>query len=823
MDSGSIDPEMDLTKSGTALGTVSYISPEQALGEAIDTRTDIFSLGAVLYEMVTGRQAFGGNTQAAIFNRLLNQPPTSPARMGMKLPFELERIISTALEKDPKLRFQSAEEFGAAMRRLKRDTESGQSVPGMAAVSREEVASMVDAEQALQESESSAGMAPAQPMSDSGSTEVAIQPVRYDTPVELEAEAEKNQRWMGVLAAGLIVALAAVLYLWVLKPAQPLLSETDVLLLTDFVNQTGDSVFDGTLKQALAVKLEESPYLKLAPDRLVDETLTFMGLDEGAAVTEEIGQDICQRQGIKALVTGGITSLGASYVVTLSALECVSGETLAREQVQASSKEEVLAAVGEGATSLRRKLGESLSSVQKFDAPVEQATTSSLEALKSYSLGNEKRKQGLEAEAIPHFRNAIELDPDFAVAHARLGTVYVNLKEWDKGVAQKQKAFDLVDRVSELERFYITSHYHSDVTGDVDRQIETFDLWKDTYPRDWIPHNNLAELLGDLGRFDEALVEARATLELESNEANAYVTLARALIHQGAFDEAQALVDEAFGRNLRHHELYQDAFQMAFIRGDEVAMRTSLEALADSPGEAWLLHEAAGAAASRGQMTESRRFLSRAVEVSQRFGFEAQVAYLLAEGARREAAFGFTEEARELVLSALDVSRNRDSLVGAAIAMAVAGATDEALQLISELGAQYINDLQIQEASIPIATAAVVLREGDPLGAVEMLSRVAPFEKNYPLAIYLRGVAYLAANDAAAASGEFAKLDGLSGVDATRVVHTLAPLGRARAFDMSGLADASRAEYEKFFALLEHSDPGLPILREARAEFEAIR
>jgi len=537
----------------------------------------------------------------------------------------------------------------------------------------------------------------------------------------------------------------------------------------------------------------------------------------------EVGQDICQRQGIKALVTGSIASLGASYVVTLSALECLSGQTLAREQVQAATKEEVLGAVGEAAASLRRKLGESLASVERFDAPVVQATTASLEALKAFSLGNDKRALGQEAEAIPHFKHAIELDPEFASAHARLGTVYVNLKEWDKGVEQKARAFELVDRVSELERYYITSHYHSDVTGDVDQQIETYELWKDTYPRDWVPRNNLSLLLGDLGRFEEQLVEARESLALENNESNVYGTVVKALMYSGAFDEAQSLITEAFDKEMHSWSLYRYAYGIAFIRGDEVAMRGYLEAPTGTAAEAWVLHEAAGAAAARGRMTESRRLLARAVEVARRFGFDAQVAFLKAEGALREAAYGFGDRARDLALQALEVSRNRDSLSAAAIALAVGGSTNEALQMIGELDAQFENDLRIQEASIPIATAAVLLEKGDPLGAVDALARAAPYERAYMLAIYLRGSAYLAANDAAAASGEFSKLAELSGVDPTRVVHTFAPLGRARAFAMAGLAAASREEYEKFFAHVDRGDPGLPRVREARAEYEALR
>ena len=818
--SATIDLADDLTRSGTALGTVSYMSPEQALGEQIDPRTDIFSLGAVLFEMVTGQRAFGGNTQAAIFNKLLNQPPTSPARLGITLPYELERIISTALEKEPALRYQGAVEMATDLRRLKRDSESGQSVPGMAVVSREAVAAEAEGEAETETAETSVAAAA---LDDTGSTAT----FDVSSSSQIEIEIQKNRRWIGLLAAGLIGALA--LTGWLLLGgggvSKQALTETDVLLLTDFENNTGDPVFDGPLKEALAVKLEESPFLKLASDRLVEETMGFMELDPDSPVTADVGQEICERQGLKALVTGQIATLGSSFVVTLSALECGSGEVLAREQVEASSKEGVLAALGEAAAGMRRELGESLASIEQFDAPVEDATTDSLEALKSFGMGLEKRRKGLEEEAIRHFEQAIELDPDFAMAHGRLGTVYTNLKEWDKGMAEKSRAYELIDLVSEKEKLYITAHYHTTVTGELPELIRTYELWKDTYPRDWIPPNNLAGTFTETGRHEEGIRDARLAVSLEPDIALPRTTLAEGLLYGGEIEEAkQVAIESIEEKGLQHYVFYKILYEAAYYEGNREGMKAQVEALKGRPGEAWLLHHEAESAASGGRMADSRRLMNAAREVSERHGFMSQVAFFLAAGARREAMFGNLAEAQELSAAALDISRTPNSLQAAAIALGLAGASDEALQLIGELGGLAPTNTLVQNAVIPIALAAVLLTEQDPLGAVDALESATPYEKGseYLIAIYVRGIAYHRAGDGVAAAAEFRELMKLSSVEPTRPVHAFAHYGLAQALALSGVPGASRESFETFFELMKDADPGLPNLERARREYAAL-
>ena len=493
----------DLTDSGTAMGTVSYMSPEQALGQEVDARTDLFSMGAVLYEMITGRQAFPGSTQAAIFDKILNRVPPTPTRLGLEVPYELEQIVAKALEKNKILRYQSALEIHTDIRRVRRTIESGVSaaVPAAdesyfddhAASGTASLATPMSGSAAYGVPGSSVGISPAQVAS--GSAEVPVQ-----TP--------KSRRTLWILSALLVVALAAIVGLLMKQSGSTALGESDVLVLTDVVNSTGDPVFDGTLKQALAVKLEESPYLNLLPERQVQETLRLMGREATERVTPEIGQEICERQGVKAMVTGEIAPLGNNFVITLNAIECQTGISLAREQIDASSKEDVLAAVGTAAVNLREGLGESLATIERFDAPVEQATTSSLEALKNLNLAEDARKAGREPDSIPLFQRALEIDPDFALAHARLGTVFSNLQEWDKAVHHKSRAYELRDRVSERERLYITAHYFSTVSGDLSKRIDTYQLFKQTYPRDWIPPNNLASDYNDIGWFHKAAEEA---------------------------------------------------------------------------------------------------------------------------------------------------------------------------------------------------------------------------------------------------------------------------------------------------------------------------
>ena len=464
-----------LTSPGSTVGTVAYMSPEQARGKDLDARTDLFSFGSVLYEMATGALPFRGETAPIMFEAILNRPPVPVVRLNPDVPPQLEVIINKLLEKDRELRYQGAAEVRADLKRLKRDTESG----------------MVTA-------------------IDSDSRR--LRPAGYEGSRRL---------WNYAVMALAVIAAVGLAMTFFVRRSKAVMSEKDSILLADFVNTTADPVFDGTLKKALAVDLEQSPYVNVFPEQRVRQTLQFMGRSPEDRITSDVGREICLRDGIRAMLNGSIGNLGSQYVITLEAVNASNGESLAREEVQASRKEEVLNSLHEAGSSLRKKLGESLASVQKFDKPLSEATTSSLEALKALSLADAKHNAGDELAALPLYQRATELDPNFAMAYARLGAVYGNLGQNQASEQNRQKAFELRDRTGEHEKLYIMSHYYGD-SGQLEKGITALELYKQTYPRDSIPYNNISAIYNQLGQFENALDNARQSVQLDPDSASGY-------------------------------------------------------------------------------------------------------------------------------------------------------------------------------------------------------------------------------------------------------------------------------------------------------------
>ncbi|MHC4696941.1 MAG: tetratricopeptide repeat protein, partial [Planctomycetota bacterium] len=746
------------------------------------------------------------NTTALIFNAILNQAPIVPVRLNPNVPPELERIINTALEKDRNLRYQGAAELHADLKRLKRDSDSGRTAVSGAFPPAETtgIASPLVGDEAGDE--------------------------RQRTDVMRRARGPTLRRLVGAAVVLALVLAAAFSY----YRRAPALTESDYILLADFVNTTGEPVFDGTLKQALAVQLEQSPFLNIVPEQRVSETLRFMGRSPDERMTSRVAREICQRQGVKAMLTGSIQSLGSNYVITLSAEDSRSGDSLAREQVEAAGKEKVLRALGKAASRLRRKLGESLSSLEKFDAPIGKATTSSLDALKAFTLGQAQRAKWDEPESVTFFKRSIELDPNFAMAYGTLGTVYGNLGEIDLSITYKKQAYDRRDRVSEPERLYITAHYYEGVTGETDKAIETYKLWKQTYPRHWTPYNNLSIQYSTIGQYEKAVEEGREAVRLEPNHPFPYFVLAWGYLGLNRFEEAKTICERQIAQGLEDVGGHMTLYAIAFVQGDMAAIRRHAEWATGKPGEGLMLSVRGQAAAFHGKLQEARVLFTQAVQLELRNNFKERAASTTASGALTEAGFGSAPEAREGAAAALAIARGRNAQWIAAQALAVAGDVDQAEALADDLGKRFPTHTLLHAVELPIIRGVIEMQRGNPTGAIELLRTATPYEPGWPAglaAIYVRGQASLQAGMGPEAAAEFQKIIDHRGVAPVSALYPLAHLGLARAYAItggqaaSGTRDTAKARrfYQDFFALWKDADPDIPILQEAKAEYAKLK
>jgi eukaryotic-like serine/threonine-protein kinase len=799
-----------MTTGGGALGTMPYMSPEQVLGKPIDARSDLFSFGITLYEMATGEMPFRGNTTGVLFLSIVQEAPVPPMHLNPKIPDELHRIIEKCLEKDRDLRYQHASDIRIDLKHLGRDLRSSSG----------RVAAAIEPRLAHAPSKSSGGLPSA-----------TVPPQVPTSGVGAAAKRTHWKAWAALLALVALVVAAGVSYRK--SRNRVALTNRDTVVLADFSNTTSDAAFGDPLKTALMVDLSQSPFLNVLSDNKIAATLKLMTQPADAKLTPERARDVCQRLGGKAYIAGSIASLGTEYVLGLKAVNCRDGDTLAQQVVTVKAKEQVLAALDKATSKLRAQLGESLASVQKFDVPLDEATTPSLEALTAYSLGRRALLTEGEKSAIPYFKRAIELDPNFAIAYAVLGTAYANLRESDLAKENYQKAYDLRSRVSAREQFAISAYYYNDVTGELDKADQTYQLYAKAYPQNWVPHNNLGGNYAALGQWDSALAEAQEAVRLNPDSGIALGEVIEYEVRMGRYQDAKATYQQATRKGLDYSDLHYFRYGVAFLEGDTAEMQHQRDWAAGKPGrEDVLLSTQSDTEAYSGHLTKARDLSRRATDSAHNAGENETAAKRELNDAIREVEFGYPYQARDEVAAALRLSSTRSTRVLAAVVLARAGDIANAQKLADELQKQNSLNTKIIGYWLPTIRAAIALNRRNPAKALSILEEAAPYELGMPgpqpelgalfYPVYLRGQAYLALRQGAAAVTEFKKYSDHSSIALNSVLAGLAPLGLARGYGLQGDTARTNAAYKSFFSNWKGADPNIPILKEARAEYAKI-
>lgn len=781
-----------VTRPGAAIGTLTYMSPEQVRGEELDARTDLFSFGAVLYQMATGSMPFRGDTAGVIAESILNRAPTAPVRLNPEMPPSLEEIIMKTLEKDRRLRYQHAADIRTDLQRVKRDFDSGS--------------------------------------------------VRAEAAQQKRAKAV-SFRWVAVIAGSvLIVGLGLGGWLLFTRNAHEL-TDKDTIVLGDFTNTTADPVFDGTLRQGLSVQLEQSPFLSMISDERIQQTLQMMGQKPDARLTPEITREICERTGSTAALNGSIAQIGAQYLLTLEATNCSDGETLGGAEAEAADKSHVLDALGKAASEIRTKLGESLRTAQKFDTAVEQATTPSLEALQAYTLGQRAFMKGEYATVVPLLQQAIRLDPNFAMAYTSLGDDYDNLGEFGLAVENFRKSYELRSHVSQREKFYIESDYYQNVPSNLEKAREVYEVWAQTYPRDSVAVVNFGFIDRNYGQYDRALGEFQQSLRLNMTSWH-YANVALAYVHVNRWEEARATSEEAQARGLDSPDLHSVLYLLSFLEHDTGGMAHQAAWSAGKPGvEDVLLSREAATAAYSGRLRDARELFRRATDSADQAGKKEVAATYSALSSLQEALFGNADEASRRALLTLRRSKGHDVQYGVALALAYAGDMGRAQSLVDDLARRFPEDTLMQFNYLPTLRAKLALNRGNPSEAIEILRAAAPYELGqttvsvygwtalYP--VYVRGESYLAAHQGGEAASEFQKILDHSGVVLNEPIGVLAHLQIARAYTLQAQsargagADVARtkarAAYQDFLTLWKDADPDVPIVKQAKREYAKLQ
>jgi serine/threonine protein kinase/Tfp pilus assembly protein PilF len=789
----TIDAESRLTGPGAAMGTVSYMSPEQVRAKELDARTDLFSFGVVLYEMATGILPFRGESSGVIFKAILDGAVVAPVQLNPNLLPKLEDIINKALEKDRNLRYQSAAEMRADLQRLKRDSENGRSAAA-----------------------------------NSGGVKAGL-----------------GRLWKIAIPVLLIALLVADGVYYRSHQQSQRLTERDSIVLADFANTTGDEVFDDTLKTALNVSLRQSPFLNVLSDSQVAKTLQQMTLPTSTKLTPEVTRELCQRAGSRAYLAGSIGTLGSEFVLGLKAINCQSGDTLAEEQVTAASKEKVLDELGEAASKLRGELGESMASVQKFDVPLAQATTSSLEALKAYSIGNKAFNEKGPAAALPYYQRAIELDSNFALGNDAVGSDYATLSQLGRASEYYTKAFGLREHTSEWEKMTITADYYNSVTGQLDKAALTYQEKIDSYPLRGSAYGYLGVVYASQGQYAKAAEITRQALRLSPDNVGLYENVANYALAMQRFEEARQIIHDSQARKMDDYFLHNTLYTLAFLDSDAAVMAEQERWFASEPEyENFGLALAADSEAYVGHLGKARELTKRAVESAVRADSKENGAIWQANAALQQADYGNPAKARQTAAEALKLAPTSQGVDSeAALAFAIAGDTSRAEALAQDLGKRYPLDTQMQSLWLPAIQAQLALNKKTPAAALTTLEAALPpieygeiqFATNisclYPT--YVRGQAYLASGQGGAAAAEFQKIIDHSGIVWNCWTGALAHLGVARANALESKtslgADATAARlralaaYKHFLALWKDADPDIPILKQAKAEYAKLQ
>jgi serine/threonine protein kinase/tetratricopeptide (TPR) repeat protein len=774
-----------LTQLGSTMGTLAYMSPEQVRGEELDARTDLFSFGVVLYEMVTGVLPFRGETSGVIAEAILNHAPVAPVRLNPDVSPKLEEVINKALEKDKKLRYQNVADIRTDLQRLKRDSDTTRSAAATAQV----------------ESKS----------------------------------ARKSIRWAAVAGATIVVIGLAVGGWLLFSRKAHALTDKDTIVLADFTNSTGDPVFDGTLRQGLSVQIEQSPFLSIISDQQIQQTLQLMNQPADAKLTPDIAREVCQRTASAAVLDSSIAQIGAEYLLTLKAVNCESGQSLASTEAQASDKNHVLDALGKAASELRGKLGESHTTIAKLDTPLEQATTPSLEALKAFGSGRKALATSGASEAIPFFRHAIELDPNFALAYAYLGRMYADIGESGSADDYTRKAYELRGSTSEAEKFFISAHYSIAVTGNMESAEQTCKLWIEAYPRAEIPRTFLSGIIYPVfGQYEKAAEAGREAVGVHPEFPVAYNVLMFSYISLNQLEQAKATYGQAAKRKLDFPFYRIALYQIAFLQNDAARMAEQVALASGKRGEEdELLSLEADTAGYYGLLRKAEEASRRAIDSAQRTGEKEVAALYSALFGLREALAGNAEQGRRNANFAVAGSTRRDVQYGAAMALAYSGDSRRAQALADDLGKKYPEDTIVQFNYLPTLRGKLALNRGDPAAAIENLRGAAPYELGqttsstygwtamYP--VFVRGEALLAAHQSSEAGGEFRKILDHGGIVVNGPIGIFAHLGLARAYTQQGDTAKGRAAYQDFLALWKGADPDIPILKEAKAEYAKLQ